>query len=346
MQFRIISASLLAAMPLLALAPAIASADALSISCAGVPAATSITWTASTTGGVAPVALLWGNGATASSQTVNYAPGIQSMSLQATDASSTIAASTCSATIAWPKPIITSFTASPVSITAGQSSTLAWNVSGASSTAISGFSSLNGTATTVSPTVTTIYTLTAVNPGGTTTATATVFVSPTTTPPAGSIAAQIQALLAQIKALQAQILQLVTHVTPVSTSTPAVNGNPIRFCFESTRNLRLGDSGDDVRKLQQILASDPSLYPEGISSGFFGAKTQKALARFQKKFGLSTSTSGSLDTSTRAAFRQYCGNGIITSGTASSTITIGIPPGIFKKLDDVRGNSGRNGHDD
>lgn len=345
MHIRAFAASLLGALPLLTLAPALANADALSVSCAGVPSPTAITWTASTTGGVAPVALLWGNGATTSAQTLNYAPGLQSISLQATDASSTIATTTCSASVAWPKPVIASFIASPASITAGQSSTLSWNVTGASSTAISGLAALTGTATTVSPTATTTYTLTAVNPSGTSAASVTVSVAPTTTPPVGSIAAQIQALLAQIKALQAQILQLVNAVPPVATSTPSGGGTPVRFCFESTRNLRLGDSGDDVRKLQQILAADPSLYPEGVASGFFGAKTQKALVRFQKRFGLGTTTSGSLDASTRAAFHQYCGNGIITSGSASSTITIGVPSGILKKLEDVRGH-GKNGHDD
>lgn len=209
MHIRAFAASLLAALPLLTLAPALANADALSVSCAGVPSPTAITWTASTTGGVAPVALLWGNGATTSAQTLNYAPGLQSISLQATDASSTVATTTCSASVAWPKPVIASFIASPASITAGQSSTLSWNVTGASSTAISGLAALTGTATTVSPTVTTTYTLTAVNPSGTTTASATVFVTATTTPGSGDLAAQIKALLSQIATLRAQILALL-----------------------------------------------------------------------------------------------------------------------------------------
>lgn len=51
-------------------------------------------------------------------------------------------------------------------------------------------------------------------------------------------------------------------------------------------DLKEGMSGDEVRRLQKILASDPAIYPEGLQTGFFGPLTAKALTRFQEKHGL------------------------------------------------------------
>lgn len=76
------------------------------------------------------------------------------------------------------RPVINSFTASPGSITSGEASTLSWSVSGCTNVIIDqsiGTVSLSGTRI-VSPTKTTIYTLTAINEVGTTLATAQIVV--------------------------------------------------------------------------------------------------------------------------------------------------------------------------
>lgn len=46
-------------------------------------------------------------------------------------------------------------------------------------------------------------------------------------------------------------------------------------------DLGPGASGTDVSLLQQALATDPSLYPQGAITGFFGAQTAEAVRRFQ-----------------------------------------------------------------
>jgi len=75
-------------------------------------------------------------------------------------------------------PVIASFTATPASITAGQSSTLQWSVQNSTSVSISSIGSVSASGTNnVSPTVTTVYTLTATNAAGSTTKTATVTVT-------------------------------------------------------------------------------------------------------------------------------------------------------------------------
>jgi hypothetical protein len=73
-----------------------------------------------------------------------------------------------------PAPVITNFTASPSTISSGQSSTLSWSVSGATALSIDhGIGAVTGNSVNVSPTATTTYTLTASNTVGSFTATST-----------------------------------------------------------------------------------------------------------------------------------------------------------------------------
>jgi len=76
-------------------------------------------------------------------------------------------------------PAITSFTATPSSVTSGQSATLNWTVSGATSLSIAPtIGTVTGTSASISPSATTTYTLTATNTAGTVTASTTVTVTP------------------------------------------------------------------------------------------------------------------------------------------------------------------------
>jgi hypothetical protein len=102
------------------------------------------------------------------------------------------ASSTCSATLtvtspAAPKPTITSFSATPTTISQGSSTVLSWVVTNASSTSIDqGVGVVTGSNKTVSPTATTTYTLTATNPQGSVTAQVTVGVVVPPPPPTGN----------------------------------------------------------------------------------------------------------------------------------------------------------------
>jgi len=103
--------------------------------------------------------------------------------LTATNSSGTVTATaTVTVSAAGSLPVISSFTASPTSITSGSSSTLSWVTTGATSIAITPgtFTSTAASgSTSVSPTTTTTYTLTATNATGSVTATATVTVNAT-----------------------------------------------------------------------------------------------------------------------------------------------------------------------
>ena len=303
---------------------------ALSVSCSGAPTATSVAWTASASGGIAPYAYLWGNGSTSTSQTVTYAPGTYSMTIQATDASSSVATSTCAATVvaAPTAPAISAFTATPASITAGQSSVLAWTVANASSTSIDNSvgDTSSVTSTTVTPSVTTTYTLTAVNPAGTSTAAATVTVTPVSTSTPSTLQQQIQALLQQIAALQQQIRNLIAGQIGTGTSTPPVippGQVGKQACISLGRDVSEGDSGDDVRGIQQMLASNPAYGFNASPTGYFGPMTKRAMMRYQEMNGIVASSSGTgyVGSLTRGFFERECGQGLMKQGESESSST-------------------------
>ena len=53
-----------------------------------------------------------------------------------------------------------------------------------------------------------------------------------------------------------------------------------------TQYMELEARGEQVLLLQKILATDGAVYPEGTVSGYFGPLTEKAVLRFQKKYGM------------------------------------------------------------
>ncbi|MDO8520867.1 MAG: peptidoglycan-binding protein [bacterium] len=98
----------------------------------------------------------------------------------------------------------------------------------------------------------------------------------TTTP-----SATLTALLAQIEILKTQLETLKAAQQKVNETAQGLQGT-----FELIRELRQGMTSDDVTALQALLASDPTIYPEGRITGYYGALTAKAVKRFQKKHGL------------------------------------------------------------
>ncbi|MCK6462639.1 MAG: peptidoglycan-binding protein, partial [Candidatus Pacebacteria bacterium] len=77
-----------------------------------------------------------------------------------------------------------------------------------------------------------------------------------------------------------------------------------------------GQMSDEVKKLQEALARDREIYPEGEITGFYGNKTISAVKRFQKKHGIEpTGLAGPL---TREKINQTYGDGSFFPAGASS----------------------------
>lgn len=93
--------------------------------------------------------------------------------------------------------------------------------------------------------------------------------------------ASVQALLAQIKALQAQLDTLKSQQAVVASTSASVSAN-----IKLIRSMKEGMSGDDIAALQTLLASDPTIFPNGVVDGKFGTSTREALKRFQRKHGI------------------------------------------------------------
>lgn len=103
------------------------------------------------------------------------------------------------------------------------------------------------------------------------------------------------------------------------------------------RNLSVGSEGADVSRLQEFLARDPSVYPQGLVTGYYGSLTLAAVQRWQAKHGIVSSGTpqttgyGVVGPRTRAAMAG-CGTAVPTqvggllrvtpvSGNAPLTVT-------------------------
>lgn len=76
---------------------------------------------------------------------------------------------------------------------------------------------------------------------------------------------------------------------PTITPTPPPASSGKKFVF--TRGLQRGANGADVRDLQEFLKRDAAIYPEGLVTGYFGPATERAVQRFQVKYGIASSGS-------------------------------------------------------
>lgn len=76
---------------------------------------------------------------------------------------------------------------------------------------------------------------------------------------------------------------VVTPVAP-TVAQPSLVAQVVSPVFN--KDLVRGQSNNDVRRLQELLAGDKALYPEGLVTGLFGPATERAVKRFQTKYSL------------------------------------------------------------
>lgn len=98
--------------------------------------------------------------------------------------------------------------------------------------------------------------------------------------------ATINNLLAQIALLQAELAKIRGEVKETIKD-----------------GLKEGMTDPDIKKIQELLASDKKIYPEGKVDGYFDAKTKKAIKRFQKTHKLAVT--GKIDRETKEVMLEY-----------------------------------------
>ena len=88
---------------------------------------------------------------------------------------------------------------------------------------------------------------------------------------------------------------------------------PEKITGEFSSNLRRGIQNQEVRLLQQCLADQPGIYPEGTINGVFGPSTEQAVIRFQEKYAQEilapsnlTKGNGQVRAGTRAKLNEIC----------------------------------------
>ncbi|OYV83493.1 MAG: hypothetical protein B7X04_04015, partial [Parcubacteria group bacterium 21-54-25] len=187
-----------------------------------------------------------------------------------------------------PAPTL-SLSASPTTVSSGGSTTLTWSGSAGSTGAISYGG--GGTSGTVASSET--------PQGGTSGSTGG---STATTPSAGATAG--------------------------SNQTTASESRAASFAHTIQHPLAPGDVNAQVAALQTLLATDPTIYPQGKVTGYYGPLTAQAVERFQQKYGIVTGGTpqttgyGRVGPQTLAKIHEvYGGSTSISTQTTTQTTT-------------------------
>jgi Leucine-rich repeat (LRR) protein len=235
---------------------------------------------------------------------------------------------------------VSTFTASPATITAGQSSNLIWTTTNTASVSISGVAGTqpaNGSVS-VSPTTTTTYTLTATGPGGTATATTTITVNPAPPPIVGSFAASPSTITA---GQSSTLSWTTTNTTSVSisgvTGTQPANGSAsVSPTTTTTYTLTATGAGGTATATTTItvnpappivgsFAASPPTIAAGQSSTLSWTTTNTASLSIS---GVGTqAVSGSVSVSpTTTTTYTLTATGPGGTATASTTVTVTSAP--------------------
>jgi len=84
-----------------------------------------------------------------------------------------------------------------------------------------------------------------------------------------------------IASIQQQIAAIMARIASLRSGPAVPTAPPAYGVF--ARVMNPGERSDEVHRLQQLLAQDTSIYPEGTVSGYYGTLTRNAVRRFQLK---------------------------------------------------------------
>lgn len=154
-----------------------------------------------------------------------------------------------------------------------------------------------------------------------------IFAVPILAKPAKKVdLAELQALIQQ---LQQQIQELEAKIEALLEAKEIKQaGKEVKITLRLIQQLRWGMTGEDVELLQEILKTDPEIYPEGLVTGYFGPLTYNAVKKFQKAAGIDQV--GQVGPKTLSKINELLEYGAGKSGKVPPGLL--IAPGIRKKL--------------
>ncbi len=248
-------------------------------------------------------------------------------------------------------PIITSFTASPGTITQGSSSTLTWATTGATSVAISPgtfTSTTAGGSTSVSPTTTTTYTLTATNTAGSVTATVTVTVNAAVSKPVITSFTASPGTITQ--GSSSTLTWATTGATSVAispgtfTSTAAGGSTSVSPTTTTTYTLTATNTAGSVTATVTVtvnaavskpvitsFTASPGTITQGSSSTLTWATTGATSIAITPGTFTSTAASGSTSVSPTTT-TTYTLTATNTAGSVTATVTITVNAAVSKPV--------------
>jgi len=138
-----------------------------------------------------------------------------------------------------------------------------------------------------------------------------------------SLQKQIEALKTQVNTLNAQLAAITETQSEVKETAKDIKGT-----LRLINQLKPGMTSEEVKLLQEILATDPDIYPQGHITGYYGKLTEKAVKRFQKIAGIEQV--GLLGPKTLSKINELLEEGAGNSGKVPPGLL--IAPGIRKKL--------------
>ncbi|MFC1789655.1 peptidoglycan-binding protein [Patescibacteria group bacterium] len=140
----------------------------------------------------------------------------------------------------------------------------------------------------------------------------------------------LQTIQQKIEELRAQIESLTVQLESLKGGDVEIKAKvkEIKTALRITKRLWRGMTNDDVELLQEILATDPEIYPEGLITGYFGPLTERAVKKFQKKMGVEQV--GIVGPKTTAKINELLEEGAGSSGKVPPGLL--IAPGIRKKI--------------
>lgn len=114
--------------------------------------------------------------------------------------------------------------------------------------------------------------------------------------------ARMNEIIAEMERLRDEFRQLSSSVGQ-TTPTPSVLGAQTSSGPVFTLPLVFGETNDDIKRIQKLLATDSEIYPYGVASGFFGPKTEEAIKNLQARQGWETP--GVVGPSTKELLEAY-----------------------------------------
>jgi Malectin domain len=239
-----------------------------------------------------------------------------------------------------PPPVITSFTANPVSIVSGQSATLSWVTTGTvtSRSVDQGVGTVTGSSKSVAPTTTTTYTLTASNSGGSATKTVTITVTPIPPPVITSFTANPLSIMSG----QSAALSWATTGTVTSRSidqgvgTVTGSSRSVSPLTTTTYTLTASNSGGAATKSVTVtvtsipppvitsFTTNPASIVSGKSAALSWATTGTVTSRsIDQGVGTVTGSSKSVSPTTTTTYTFTASNG---GGSTTKTVTVTVTP--------------------